>query len=96
MQVDKIDVEGSELAVVRGALNTLDKHRPILLIELDHGLAGSEILKTVQILKKYKYKAYVINKNEFRVLAYKDFGSPKINRQFGYDTKNFFFMYDEN
>jgi len=92
----KIDVEGSELAVIRGALNTLDKCRPILLIELDYGLAGSELMQTVQILKKYRYKAYLIHKNKFHRLAYRDFGSPIINRKFGYDTKNFFFIYDKN
>jgi FkbM family methyltransferase len=92
----KIDVEGSELSIIRGALSTLDKYRPILLIELDYGLAGSELMQTVQILRNYKYKPYLIHKNRFHALAYSDFGSPKINRKFGYDAKNFFFIHNKN
>lgn len=31
----KIDVEGHELAVLRGSLETLDKHRPAVIVELE-------------------------------------------------------------
>jgi FkbM family methyltransferase len=34
----KIDVEGAELGVLRGALETIEKHRPFLLIEDHRGL----------------------------------------------------------
>ena len=37
----KIDVEGAELAVMRGALNTLQRHRPFVLFE--HGLGGADL-----------------------------------------------------
>jgi FkbM family methyltransferase len=37
---DKIDVEGAEAAVVRGAARTIDAHRPLLLIEVHSPKAG--------------------------------------------------------
>jgi len=33
----KIDAEGAELDVLRGGLNTLKKHKPVLLIEIVYG-----------------------------------------------------------
>jgi FkbM family methyltransferase len=37
----KIDVEGAELNVLRGALRTLERHRPYVLFE--HGVGGADV-----------------------------------------------------
>jgi FkbM family methyltransferase len=37
----KIDVEGAELNVLRGALRTLERHRPFVLFE--HGVGGADV-----------------------------------------------------
>jgi FkbM family methyltransferase len=37
VDIIKIDVEGAELHVVRGALNTITKYKPILIIEIREG-----------------------------------------------------------
>ncbi len=37
----KIDVEGAELGVLRGAVGTLERHRPLILFE--HGVGGADI-----------------------------------------------------
>jgi FkbM family methyltransferase len=47
----KVDVEGHELEVLRGAQNTLSKYRPILLLELWQENAR----KTEEILKRFRY-----------------------------------------
>ena len=39
----KIDVEGAEGAVIRGAARTIDAHRPVLLIEVHSRDAGREV-----------------------------------------------------
>jgi FkbM family methyltransferase len=39
----KIDVEGAEGAVIRGAVRTIDTHRPLMLVEVHSAQAGSEV-----------------------------------------------------
>lgn len=55
----KIDVEGFELKVLKGACNTLVKHKPILFIELDDNNLheqNSSAKELVQFLIKLDYK----------------------------------------
>jgi Methyltransferase FkbM domain len=40
----KIDVEGAELGVLRGAVETLHRHRPVVVFE--HGLGGADLYDT--------------------------------------------------
>jgi FkbM family methyltransferase len=40
----KIDVEGAELQVMRGAIRTLERHRPFVLFE--HGIGGADVYGT--------------------------------------------------
>jgi FkbM family methyltransferase len=56
----KVDVEGHELEVLRGAQNTLSKHRPILLVELrqENAKEAEEFLRKLRyslarVLTKY-------------------------------------------
>jgi FkbM family methyltransferase len=55
----KIDVEGFEYQVLKGALNTLRKHRPVLLIEVNHALlsaCGTKPADVFQLLRGSGYK----------------------------------------
>ena len=54
----KIDVEGAELQVLKGALNTLKKHLPILLLEInkDACIAGGYLPEDIlELLKPFNY-----------------------------------------
>ncbi|MDR7130458.1 FkbM family methyltransferase [Algoriphagus sp. 4150] len=54
----KIDVEGAELQVLKGALNTLKKHRPIILLEInkDACIAGGYLPEDIlALLKPFNY-----------------------------------------
>jgi FkbM family methyltransferase len=61
----KIDVEGSEMNVFKGGINTLQKYKPRIIAEVDKSFVGEEkVLETVDFLKGLGYKAYFINNTE--------------------------------
>ena len=59
IDVVKIDVEGAEMGVLRGASSIIRKHRPLLIIELsDKHLIrqGSSVSEVVEFLRAERYK----------------------------------------
>ncbi len=54
----KIDVEGSESAVIRGAMSTINEHQPDILVEL---LKGSDTKSIEKSLKGIPYNFFSIN-----------------------------------
>jgi FkbM family methyltransferase len=62
----KIDVEGWELEVLKGAINTINKHRPVLLIEFTGGNSKKSLHKYnvdeyYEIINSLKYKPVSVN-----------------------------------
>lgn len=58
VDVLKIDVEGAELKVLRGAKGTLTRHRPVLIVELDDQLLramGTSSSEICNVLASYGY-----------------------------------------
>jgi FkbM family methyltransferase len=59
----KIDVEGHELKVLRGGIDTLRNYKPVLILEINHEALGQNNISYVdilQFLKQFSYKFYVI------------------------------------
>jgi hypothetical protein len=54
----KIDVEGHEDAVVRGAARTLAQDRPTLLIEIETALAGKDPRESFELVRSFGYEGY--------------------------------------
>lgn len=54
MDVIKIDVEGMEMDVLQGAVNTLKKHKPLLYIETT---TDDKLQLVYSFLKKFNYKS---------------------------------------
>lgn len=85
-KIVKIDVEGFEINVLKGATDMLQQHKPALLIEiLDTSNNRKEIL---EYLSTYHYEAfYLFNKNE-GMLESAEANNPKQNH-------NYLFIADE-
>jgi FkbM family methyltransferase len=62
----KIDVEGAEGLVLKGAINTLIQYRPVLFIELHGPEAVKEVLN---ILDSFDYVVNLVDKSGFLVQA---------------------------
>lgn len=57
----KIDVEGSELGVLRGAAEVLARHRPNLIVETEYR-HGADVSAVFGLLQQLGYAGFVINR----------------------------------
>jgi FkbM family methyltransferase len=54
----KCDVEGHELEVLRGAISTLEEHRPVLLIEIERRHCGQDLETSLELLEQLEYDGF--------------------------------------
>tara|TARA_Y100000992_G_C21240471_1_gene480452 strand:- start:635 stop:1390 length:756 start_codon:yes stop_codon:yes gene_type:complete len=54
----KIDVEGHEEQVIDGAIQTIKKHKPIMLVEIVEKYTGKNVSKTINFINSLGYKSY--------------------------------------
>ena len=57
----KIDVEGHELEVINGAIQTIQKNRPILLIEIERRHSKRSVEETIEHINKLGYNCFFVN-----------------------------------
>jgi FkbM family methyltransferase len=71
----KIDVEGHEQFILEGAVNTIKKDKPNLLIEIEKKHRSDSIKNTFNYLKNLGYYAYTFQNNKLCLLT--DFNKQK-------------------
>ena len=79
----KIDVEGHELEVIEGALNTIKMNKPVLLIEIEERHSKRMVNESIKYIKNIGYNCY-FEKNKELISVEK---LKNINEEF-----NFFFL----
>lgn len=89
----KIDVEGYEHAVLKGAKETLMHCRPTMLIELEERHTGVAIEKLVEEVEDYGYHTYFLRNHQLTAFAQFDpeseHRSPKVPSDY---VNNFLFL----
>tara|TARA_B100000579_G_C22765188_1_gene821039 strand:- start:574 stop:1341 length:768 start_codon:yes stop_codon:yes gene_type:complete len=75
----KIDVEGHELDIIRGAKNLLQRDKPNLLVEIEERHTGISPQFVISEIKKFGYQCYSLNKkirleeiNEKEIVKFKN------------------------
>ena len=58
----KIDVEGHELSVLRGGMNTLKRDKPTLFIEIERRHNAAEFAQVFSTLQMLGYQAYALSR----------------------------------
>ncbi|HYP12783.1 MAG TPA: FkbM family methyltransferase, partial [Bryobacteraceae bacterium] len=59
----KIDVEGAEEHVIRGAQSVLERHSPSLAIEVWFGTFTTNYARSLQLLNEFGYKTNAIRED---------------------------------
>jgi FkbM family methyltransferase len=93
----KIDVEGHELSVLRGASNTIERHRPVMLIEIEDRHKPNATRDVHRFLSNIGYEGYflldrhLVNMSCFNVTMHQENW-----RNSGIYINNFFFVMSED
>jgi FkbM family methyltransferase len=95
----KIDVEGHELQVLRGAEQALDKYKPLVLIEVESRHHTFPLQRIFDEVLKHGYQGYFIRIDPYELTALKHFDAEKDqelqlhrSRLFLKYLNNFFFV----
>lgn len=66
----KVDVEGNELNVFKGGINTLTKYRPKIIVEIEARHIGqAQVVATIQFLTSLGYQGKIVYGNELVPVA---------------------------
>lgn len=84
----KVDVEGSELAVLAGGRETILRDRPPLIVELLTGAHSDPAAATQRICDTYGYAAWLVTQDGKRVEALPVIGSLESNTTWGSAIRN--------
>ncbi|TXF75018.1 FkbM family methyltransferase [Chryseobacterium sp.] len=63
----KIDVEGNEMHTLKGAVNTIIKFRPTLMVEMEQRHHEEKILNFILQVEKWGYDAQFLNRETFQL-----------------------------
>jgi hypothetical protein len=98
----KIDVEGHELAVLDGARGTLDRERPIVLIEAEERHNPGSVSAVIAFFVSLQFDGYFLHDgklrsvNQFDIAQYQDVRNLDRNaRRTGVYINNFLFVPSE-
>ena len=57
-------MEGHETEVIKGSLNTINMHKPTLLVEIEEKYTKKNVKETLNFINSLGYESFYYNKNE--------------------------------
>ena len=92
----KIDVEGHELSVLKGASNTIEHHRPLMLIEIEDRHKPKATRDVQDFLGNLGYEGYFLLDGKLIPMTCFALDAYQGNCTSGYYVNNFFFVMPED
>ena len=96
----KIDVEGHELSVIKGATQTILKNKPTLIIEIEQRHNETSIMKTFELLETLNYVGFFLNNDRPREIKFFNvaehqlpYENEELSKKY---INNFIFIHSEN
>ncbi|NQW30102.1 MAG: FkbM family methyltransferase [Ignavibacteria bacterium] len=86
----KIDVEGGELEVIKGALNTLSNSKPVIIMELSDALQNARGFSTMEfkrLMQDHGYSSFTISDSGKLILSSTEIGHAMENVVFVHQNK---------
>jgi FkbM family methyltransferase len=88
----KIDVEGFETLVLRGAIKTIERNRPVILVEIDWNMGNNYFPELKKIIEKLDYVVLALTGGKMIKVTLPEFNSRILNfHKTGY-RNNFFLV----
>ena len=88
----KMDVEGNELKVLKGGIETLKKYKPKILVEIEARHVGNEkVLETFTFMELMGYKGYILHNLDHIPIAAFSFDKYQNTNDMGNYCNNFIF-----
>ena len=91
----KIDVEGFEFLVLKGAINTIEKHRPVILVEMDFNMGKTYFVQLTELIHKLDYGVRAFTGGQLLEVNLKEFNSSELNFHRNGYRNNFFLITNE-
>lgn len=89
LDVIKIDIEGHELKAINGALNTIQKFHPYLLVEVESRHHKGSVEQPVSAISSLGYKAYFFNFKSQKLEAFSNYDLKEMQNSRNQNTFNY-------
>lgn len=63
----KIDVEGNEMQTLRGSKNSLQKFRPVLMVEMEQRHHSEPLINLISKIENWGYSAHFLDRENFKL-----------------------------
>lgn len=93
----KIDIDGHEYGCLKGALNTLRAHKPILLVEIEYRISKELAYETSRFLLGLGYSVFEYSERYLQPVKLEEFKDINLNiNKRGQFRNNFIFIHDDH
>lgn len=89
LDIIKIDIEGHELKAIEGALNTIKKFNPYLLVEIESRHHNNSIIEPINYICNLNYQAFYFNFKNKKIEPFSQYNVVEMQNNKNQNTFNY-------